>query len=635
MPASFGIGFPDPLSRDATALNQLSPENPDASDRSARSGGAAARPVPRRVTVPPEPHDPLRLWSSLLIAVVVCLPPLLIGIGQADVMPGSEEASSLLRSRETWRQQSQGRSDAWLVPSANGERAIDPPPMTVWLHMAGWLDLDPATAETETLVRRARLVSAGMGLLALLATYWAALSLGGVRVARLTTMALGTTLLFLYQARIATAEAVLLGWGTLAIAAGLWAMRPLRPINWFGRRVFGWPLAGLAMGAAMLTKGPIALGFILPPLIAAIPMTPKRRGDNTIGLLFAVLLGGAAALPWYLYVLDQVPDAWSRLVRANTPPAELFALGGANGLLVLAMLSPWPIWLLGGLFQPFVRATAAARRQLLVGWFWFVVLFAALVIPAAGEPRYLLPALPAAALMVGQLWSYHARLASERREEPGVNLLRVPHWLLILGASVAVPLLLGAEGWLTEPGSLDELGLPAMGWPLAVGLSVVLLGIALFGTRYHFKWRPRIAAYATVGWMVVGATVGLDAYARSPHSVNPHRRTAVRVVGGAADRQLVYLYRGPEDRALDPAFLFYLGRAVRPVTPDQLEDLLEQEEETRVIVRRHPENAALMRRHRFLALADFRDGSGVPRRLYRGAPEREEPGDKDPEEPKS
>ena len=403
--------------------------------------------------------------------------------------------------------------------------------MTAWLHMLAWWDLEPAAADGPALALRARLVSVAMALLAVAATFWAGMSLGGVRTARLAAMVLGTTLLFIHQARAAAPEAVLVGFSTLAVAAGLWAIRPLGSASRAGRRVVGWLIAGGAMGAAILTKGPIALLFIAPPLLAAIALTPRRRTDSTIGLLFALTLGATLTSPWYLYVLDRSPDAWEPLLGHYGAPADLFLLTWSHAR-VAAMLSPWQVLLVGALCQPFLRVNRLARRQLLIAWFWFVLLAVAFSIPAARDPRYLMPILPAAALMIGQLWSYHARLAAARQDDPAANLLRTPHWLLIGLASILGPLLIALQPELIRTGWLDRPLLPGLGWPAALGLGVALLAIAIAGTRWHFKWRPRLAAYATIAWMIVASTTGFYAHAQAPAPHKAHHPQPVGPAGG-------------------------------------------------------------------------------------------------------
>jgi 4-amino-4-deoxy-L-arabinose transferase-like glycosyltransferase len=60
-------------------------------------------------------------------------------------------------------------------------------------------------------------------------------------------------------------------------------------------------------------------------------------------------------------------------------------------------------WLIGALFQPWVRAKGERRRHLLIAWLWFLGLLIVLSIPGANQQRYLLPIMPAVGLLVGVL----------------------------------------------------------------------------------------------------------------------------------------------------------------------------------------------------------------------------------------
>lgn len=575
-----------------------------------------ARAAPRRVMLPPQPYDRVKVFGGLAVVVLVCAPVWLVGLGVGDVSK-EREAETLLSSRETWRRQAQDPMEkAWLIPTLNDEPRYDPPPMTVWLNMLAWTGLDPATADDDLLVLRARLLAAALGVLTLLATYWAGMSIGDARVARLAAAALATTLLFVHQVRAASTDTHMLAWTTTAVAAGLWAMRPLKEVNWVGRRVLGWLVAGLALAAAVLTQGikPAAL-FVLPPLIAAIALTQRRRIDNLLGLFFACTLGVVAASPWYLHVLQGHPEAEAALFGTALPPRELFVLSWSHWRL-LVVLSPWTVWLIGALCQPFIRAEHERRRQLLIAWFWFLLLFVILSIPASRSPRYLAPLLPAAALLVGQLWAFHSQLASERQVDPGVDLLRVPHWLAMGLASIIGPLLLAMQPTLIERGYLQEPLLTGL-QPVAIAaLSVALLLIALLGARWHFKWKPRLAAYATVAWMIAALGVCLPAYERTEERTYHHRSAALLVAEALGDGPVVFLVAGPRDEPPDHAFLFYLGRSAPSVAPDRLDHLARQSPAPAIIAREDPDHEVLLRSAGFTAALEFRDGE-QPRRLYR------------------
>jgi 4-amino-4-deoxy-L-arabinose transferase-like glycosyltransferase len=594
----------DPLNQQPSNTNSSSESSTVLQALAEDSGEILA---PRRVTVPPAPSYRPAIWAGLLGCVVVCLPLLLVGIFAGADVQSEAEAQALITSRETWRRYHAGIEDALWIPKANGVYQINPPPMTTWCHVVVWADLDPETVSTSTLVWRARVASVILVVIALIATYWAGLSIGDVRTARFAALCFGTTILTVTEAWAAWSGPLLLGFSALSVASGLWAMRPLKDASPAPRRVIGWLLSGVALGAAILTHGPGAMLFVLPPLIAAIALTSTRRFGNTLGLLFSVMVGLFSTAPWYLHVLSELPEAWNQLAIEHRAPQQLFILSWSHTR-ILVMLLPWLVWIIGGLWQPFVRADdPKRRRQLLIAWCWAVLTFIVLSVPSAEDTRYLLPILPAVALLVGQLWAYHVDMASERLEDPDINRLRVPHWLMIIGVSFFGSAYVAFQPELIEAGYLKQQAFPGLSRWVWLGVGGVLVVIAALGARWHFKWRVRSAAYATVAWTVVASTVGMWCYAHSHHHRYAHRAAAQAVALVSADRQLVYLHDSNQDRSLHPAFVFYADRPISPFAEDRLEQIRKQPE--RVIVIAHgPQQAARLVKLNFVSVEGFNTG---------------------------
>ncbi len=528
------------------------------------NNSAAGRPaLPKRVTMPPPPAKRLRVFGMLLLVLALCLPPIVVEMARPDVTQG-EELDVLLPARQTWAQSGGAVDGTWWQPRVNGKPQYTRSPLSVWTTMLSWTGMDPQSATTDALVLRARLVSMALGLLVLAGTYWAGYSLGGVRVGRMGAMVVGTGLLFVRYARFDSADLHLMAWVTLSVAAALWAMRPMQPKSRLGRRVAGWLIAGVTLGAALLAKGPVALVFVAVPLVGAIVVTRTRRLGNSFGLLFALLLGLLVAAPWYLQTAEMYEDAltlWLRAWRGSVSSAE----PAYYYLLLLMMVFPWSVCLVAALFQPFMRASGTHRRRLLIAWMWFVALFVLLSVPVAKEYRYALPLLPAMGLLVAQLWAYHVTLAGEGIPDPGINFLRVPHWVLVVGGSAGYPAFVLLQEDMIARGWMDRVELPGLSLPVMASVGGVLLVVAVLGAVYHWRWKPGQAFVATFVWMLVALTVGYFSYSRSHHSVQPARLAAeqVREVAGGLS---LWQMAAPEDADLNDAMLFYIGEPVMAVT---------------------------------------------------------------------
>lgn len=519
--------------------------------------------LPKRVTMPPPPAKRLRVFGMLLLVLTLCLPPILIEINRPDVTQG-EELDVLLPARQTWAATAGEIDGAWWQPQVNGQPQYDRPPLAVWTTMLSWAGLSPQEAATDTLVLRARLLSMVLALLTLAGTYWAGYSLGGVRVGRMAALVVSTGLLFVRFARFQSMDLHLMAWSTLSVAAALWAMRPMQPKSRLGRRVAGWLIAGLTLGAALLAKGPVALVFVMVPLVGAIVVTQTRRLGNSVGLLFAVLLGLLIAAPWYLHTAEVHEDAlgaWLKAWRGSVSSAE----PAYYYLVLLLMVFPWSVCLIAALFQPFMRASGTHRRRLLIAWMWFVVLFVVLSVPVPKEYRYALPLLPAMGLLVAQLWAYHVALAGEGIPDPGINFLRVPHWVLVVGGALGYPAFIWLQPQLVERGWLEQVELPGLNLPVIATTGGVLLIVALLGAVWHWRWKPGQAFIATFIWMLVALGVGYYSYSQSYHSEQPARPAAeqVRKVAGALP---LWQMAATDDADLNDALLFYIGRPVMAVT---------------------------------------------------------------------
>ncbi len=283
----------------------------------------------------------------------------------------------------------------WLVPHLNGAPYSHKPPLLFWAIAAGWKvvgvnDWWPRLLMLATSV-------AGLALVAALARRLWPQAAGAARHAVLITggmlawVAYSTFILF----DLLLAVWVLCGLLGLAQAAN-------------GERR-GWVLFGVACGLGILTKGPVALLQLLPPALLGpwwSDTARKATGAWYARLAAATALGLCLALAWVIPAAYSGGDAYAeRILWSQTADRVVASFSHDRPpwwyLVVLPlMLLPWVAW------PPFWHALGRALAGADAG----TRLCVAAVAPAfivfsvisGKQPHYLLPLLPAIALVAAR-----------------------------------------------------------------------------------------------------------------------------------------------------------------------------------------------------------------------------------------
>ncbi len=510
-----------------------------------------------------------------LVLFVLLLVGLFMELGRRDTIHTMENIS-LLSAQETWLRQVgypniPREPYAWLIPSHNGEPRVHKPPLLVWLTMLSFTGLDPQTATVEEITVRARMVSVLLGVLMVLATAWLGCVLADRPTAVLAAAVVGSTWFLQRQARYASYDIYLAAFATAAVAAGVWAIDPLRRAPGERRRVIGWLLCALMFTCATLSKGPLSLLLVLLPLVVAIGLAPRPRHVHVWGLLGATLLMLVLCEPWFVIsIIYNARGAEGLAVEYVARRAEFQPVYYYLG--TLGLVWPWTAFLIGGLLHPFLLAGGARRRELLFAWLWFVALIVIMSIPAAKQQRYILPVLPAVGLMVAALWRDYQRLEDRQQRDPAEWMLLWPHWVGIVGGSVAVGVVIFANDQLKEAlkSSHDLLG--KLDPIMVVLATVVLLALALLGVRAQRQRRMLAAAQWSAVWALVLLMVIQLAYSRSDNAIHPLKAECLRAAQLVGNAPLRYLKLSNEDLRPNEEFLFFARRIVPAIQPEELHE---------------------------------------------------------------
>jgi 4-amino-4-deoxy-L-arabinose transferase-like glycosyltransferase len=283
-------------------------------------------------------------------------------------------------------------SGKWMVLTLFDKPYAEKPPLSIWLTAYSFR----AFGESSLSGRLPHVLLASLSPAVLFA-----IGLGIARTAEAGAAALllSTSLLFLASARLLLTDSALLFFDLLAVLAIQRVASTRRHFRWI-------LLAALALGLALLTKGPLA--YVAPGLIGVGTLLTRRAAPRAtlalaIRLALSIILGSVVALPWYVLAARSTAGASvsSFLLREH-----LFrftnVMEGHRGSPLLACgvlffgAYPWS----AAFLRLFRRRTLTTGPPRLGVWTWGLGILVLFSLSATFLPHYLLLAMPAFALLV-------------------------------------------------------------------------------------------------------------------------------------------------------------------------------------------------------------------------------------------
>ncbi len=463
----------------------------------------------------------------------------------------------------------------WVVPVFNDELRTHKPALLYWLIMA-------ATALFGDNEFAARLPSALLSTGTVALTYGLARRLADARTAWWSAVAIASSLLFTMSSRAATPDAALVFFSTLSISCFVLGWEIDRPHSISLRYAVA---AYGAMGFAVLAKGPVGLllpGAVLWLFVAStdrfpssaagsrwiqdwytiVPRVTRRclgamwQMRSMTGLLVVLLVAG----PWYSWVGLRTQGTWlAEFLGEHNWQRAVRPMEGHEGfpffyiVTMLVGMFPWSV-----LSWPILVDLWGQRRDpdrfpplLRLAGCWLAVYVLAFSLAGTQLPSYVLPAYPAAAILVG---SFVSRWQAGRASS-GVRW--VP-WgfaaMLAVGAVTMAGLKLAAARYVPE----DR-------WIYGVGLAPLLAGfVGLImcwnGTRPWHGFIVLLAAVAMNLSIFAGAAVRVGS--------RQEYRTLLAQMATRAPSSTLVAYGN-----LEPSWVYYAGRPIKFYPSDQLDRL--------------------------------------------------------------
>jgi 4-amino-4-deoxy-L-arabinose transferase-like glycosyltransferase len=373
-----------------------------------------------------------------------------------------------------------------LVPLKNGIPYSDKPPLMFWLVVAGWKLLGVNDWWPRIAMPAFALLS--LGLTAQLARrLWPGLpGIPALAAIMLTGCALWAAFVAAF-----TFDAMLTFFALLALLGVLRAAR--------GHDRSGWALFGLGIGLGVLAKGPVILLHVLPVALAApwwladVPRGGWRRWY--VGVLGGVLVGAAIALAWAIpAAVSGGPRFASQLLWGQSANRVMDSFAHARPvwwylLLLPLMLFPWVAW------APVWRGWRSITRSgpdmgLRFVLAWALPTLAAFSLVSGKQPHYLLPLMPAAALLGARAAAVTA--PASRAEQVPIAVV-----LIATGVALAVYPDFGRERFFPA----DQRAVLA---PTAIAIGLVGAAVVAVG------WRSITAAALALATAVTAVALAAD-----------------------------------------------------------------------------------------------------------------------------
>jgi 4-amino-4-deoxy-L-arabinose transferase len=255
-------------------------------------------------------------------------------------------------------------------------------------------------------------------------------------------------------------------------------------------------IAWAAMGLGVLTKGPVA--FAVPLLVAA-PYAVWRRASLAVWHPLGPVVMLGLVLPWVWAVSREIPnylhyvvvtETWARMTTdelRRTEPVWFFVP------VLLAGTFPWSIVALSNLrsrWAPEVPTDRSLRLYLLL---WLVVPLIFFSLSRGKQEQYMLPLVPAIALLIASRWTGRLK---------GVRVAAVCWGLL--GLAMLIVAALGVPGLDTDRVSTEIAIRTVIGFGVAALVGAV---VAWFGATRRRQLAAIGLALPLMAFPIIGASL--------------------------------------------------------------------------------------------------------------------------------
>jgi len=390
----------------------------------------------------PQDTQPLPLPIAFVLILGLCLITFLWRLGSIGLIDETEPLFA-----EAARQMVE--TGNWITPYFNGETRFDKPPLVYWLMAIGyqlfgvneWAVRLPSALSAIGLTSFIFFVLARFGVSPLNPTPELAQRLWGSVIGAAT---LALTPEFIIWARTGVSDLLLtgcMGSALLCFFVGyVHSENTTEPPFLSLGRPSAWYISFYILTAlAVLAKGPV--GLVLPGLIIIAFLL--YQGNlwavfKEMRVLSGFIIFLVLTVPWYVLVIVENGQNYidsffgyhnfqrfTNVVNDHDAPWYFYFLVVLIGFAPLSVYLPSAIAQLQVWRRRFWQKQPRAEQLGLFAFFWFTIIFVFFTIAVTKLPSYVIPLLPAAAILVGLFWSRY------QQETPSLT-LKINGWVNVI-----------------------------------------------------------------------------------------------------------------------------------------------------------------------------------------------------------
>ncbi|MFZ0034024.1 MAG: glycosyltransferase family 39 protein [Sedimentisphaerales bacterium] len=290
------------------------------------------------------------------------------------------------------------QSGNWIMPTCNGLPRLQKTPLSYWFTAV----IAKVTGEVNEF--SARMPSVIFAVLSVAAILYFVNQWLSFRIAAISGAVWATSLCYIHYSHSARPEMAL----TFFILLCFLSFYSAVTAKSWGEQMVCTLIFWISFALGNLAKGPAPLPLVLIPLFFYIAIFRQWKKLFSWASVAGLIIFLAIVLPWPLAIAHKVN--WDLIVwkhefvdrffgtyaKGNYPPYFYF-------LIMFRYIVPWVAFLPMALAAPFYRVWNKKQPVMQFLWLWFVVDLVFLTINGGKRQHYILPLMPAMAILIGVL----------------------------------------------------------------------------------------------------------------------------------------------------------------------------------------------------------------------------------------